>query len=174
MCVWQTCPSFSAGLFLGDEADGSGVDPVAQSVRQRAVIENKAQMCAAVGAGGFDAIAGVAEIFDLLDVSGDGDAMEAGVTATGVELGVRVEQFGAAAAAVIGAFLPGVPVISGEGTFRAFQAGDSGGRSGIPRGRVLRAIGLRAFQSCEACWFPPLRLKRFSVSCSCYGIFGRL
>ena len=74
---------------------------------------------AAFGTGSFGALHAIAGVI----VRGDGFAfngsVEAGPSATGFELGCRVEEGLSAAAAVIGAGAVLVPVFSGEGAFGA-------------------------------------------------------
>src|SRR3990167_2935653 len=119
---------------LGHEVDGCRVDAVALAGGLGAVVEDMAQVGAAVRAAHFHPHHAVAGVGDALDAAGFDVLAPAGPAAAGVELGVALKQHLPAAHAAVGAVLPVVPVAAGEGTL--------GG--GLARHLVLHRVELGA------------------------------
>src|SRR5438874_10721426 len=114
------CPPISSGWRTSGagrsrvELDRRRVDAVAQPGRRRAVVEDVAEVAAALGAGDLGADHEKAAVLVLLDRGALRRLVEAGPAAVGVELGRRREQLGPAARAPVGALGVGVPVLAGE------------------------------------------------------------
>src|SRR2546423_4323731 len=103
-----------SGLFLRLELDRSRVDAVTEPGGVRAVVEDVAQVAAALRARDLRSDHEVAAVGVLLDRGGRGRGVEARPAAVSVELGVRDEQLGAAAGAPVQPGRSRVPVLARE------------------------------------------------------------
>jgi hypothetical protein len=102
-------------LLLGRfQLDRYRVDAVAQPGRRRPVVEDVAEMASAVRAGDLRPLheEGAVDVLRHRRVLGRG--VEAGPPAVGVELGLGLEQLGAAARAQVNAWGRGLPVLTRE------------------------------------------------------------
>src|SRR3954471_10404379 len=111
----KSSSSFNS-VFLGLrlEIERSGIHAVAQPFRPRAVREHVAEVSAALCTDRFGTDHAVAHVADLLDGAGDG-LRKTRPAAARIELGVGVEQLGAAADAVVAAVGPDAFVLAAEG-----------------------------------------------------------
>src|SRR6185369_14706619 len=101
--------------FVRLEIDGGGINAVAQAARAGAVLEDVAQVGAALLTHDLRADHEVAAVYSLLDVFRHCRGVEAGPAAARIELCLGTKQGRAAAAAVVVAGGPRIPVFAGEG-----------------------------------------------------------
>src|SRR6185437_3021183 len=115
----------SALLLFLVELQRGAVEAVAQPCRLWPIVEQVAEVAAALGAVNLGPTHVVARVDVGFHGIGSQRSEEARPARTGIELRVRVEQRLAAAHALVHAVLLGVPVLAGEGPFGALLAGDS-------------------------------------------------
>src|SRR5215813_257705 len=115
--------SSGAGFGLA-KVQRAGVHAVALAGRCGSVIEYVTQVRSALLAADFGAHHEEAAVFVELDVLPVGGLPETGPSGSGVELGVRAEQLGAAGRAVVGPVIVRVPVLACERALSALLAHD--------------------------------------------------
>lgn len=109
-------PADSEQLFLL-KIERDAIDAVAQSGRFRAIVEDMAEMSAAVGTSYFGTRHPSGTIDVLFDASVGFRCIEAGPATAGIELSIALEERRATATAPIDAIFPKGFVLPGEGTF---------------------------------------------------------
>src|ERR1035437_2479952 len=149
-------------LLSGESPGGGGVDAVALPGRPRPVVEDVAQVAPTAPADHLGAGRPVT-LVDMevhrLQVRRLGEARPA---ASGVELGIRTEQLGPAAGAVVGAGVVVLPVASREGSLGPLLPQDGvllGGEPGAPLG-LGQVHGTGALGHCQflGSWARPITL----------------
>ncbi len=103
----------------------SGINAIAQARRRGAIVEDVAEMRAAIGAGHFRAWHPTGAIGMLLDLGICFRRVKAGPSAACVEFRIAFEERRATRAAFIDATLPKGFVLAGERAFRPFLAHDA-------------------------------------------------
>src|SRR5579884_442801 len=147
-------------FFFRLELQGDGVDAVAQAGGlARTVLEDVAEVRAAVFAGHFGAVHEERVVFMILDVLRVDGPVEAGPAAAGIELVFGGEEFVAAGGAMVHPRLVVVVERPAEGAFRPLLAH----HAVLLRRQLFLPVGLwHVFQIGHVCFSFPLRFLPFT------------